>query len=495
MAIAAVALWGAAALTQGASGPNTGAMLPPGSSAPAVVQMFRWMRSPAGYLEEIGARYGDAFTSHNPLFGTLANFSHPDAVKEIFTGDPAVFHAGEANDLLSTYVGRQSVLLLDEAAHVHVRRLMLPAFHGERMLHYTSIMRDATQRAVEALQPGQRFSLHTLFQHVTLEVIVRAVLGLEDGPDLDATRDQLVKLLHSAQGPLGMLFTMPALQKDLGPLTPWARLKREIEATDRILLAHIAAHRRGEGNPDDVLSKLVGAVDDQGNGLSDRSLRDQLMTLLLAGHETSATALSWAFEELLRVPGEQDRLIAEAEAVLDGAPLEAEHLPRLERIDSVIKEALRLHPVTGAVGRKLKQPATVGGYDLPAGIMVVALVHLTHRRPELYPEPERFVADRFIGKKLDPYAWAPFGGGIRRCLGMAFALHEMKVMLATMLGMGLRLELQQQGPYHTTLSGPVYAPRGRTQVVVQSRQRAYGPPSPTSRQQNTPPGVPLGAQS
>jgi hypothetical protein len=205
---------------------------------------------------------------------------------------------------------------------------------------------------------------------------------------------------------------------------------------------------------------LVGAVDDDGEALDDRSLRDQLMTLLLAGHETSATTLAWAFEELLRVPGEQERLIAEAEAVLGGAPVEADHLPKLERIDSAIKEALRLHPVTGATARKLMKPATIGGHELPAGVVVVAVMYLTHRRPELYPEPERFIGDRFIGKKIDPYAWAPFGGGIRRCLGMAFALHEMKVILATMFGMGLRLELEKQGPYETTMRSIVFAPRG-----------------------------------
>lgn len=216
---------------------------------------------------------------------------------------------------------------------------------------------------------------------------------------------------------------------------------------------------------------LVQAVDEEGRGLDNRALRDQLVTLLLAGHETTATTLSWAFEEILRVPGEQDRLIAEAESVLGGAPIEAEHLPRLNRIDSAIKEALRLHPVTGAVARKLKAPATIGGHDLPAEVMVVAVLHLTHRRPNLYPEPDRFVADRFIGKKIDPYAWAPLAEGIRRCLGMAFALHEMKVMLATVFGMGLRLELDTQGPYETTLRGPVYAPKGKTRVLVRGMGR------------------------
>lgn len=442
-------------------------MLPPGPSTPAFFQTAQWMRSPARTLEKLAARWGEAFTTRNAFFGTVVNFTHPDALKEIFAGDPSVFHAGESNQVLGVFVGEQSVLLLEDAPHLHVRRLMLPAFHGERMRHYTVSMRDTTRRAVEALRPGQRLSLHALFQHVTLEVILRAVLGLDDGPELEAARAQLQRMLHRIQSPSGLLWSMPALRKDLGALTPWAGIKREIEATDRILLGHIDAHRKGAGDPDDVLSMLVGAVDQEGRGLDDRALRDQLITLLLAGHETSATTLSWVFEELLRAPGEQERLVAEAEAVLGGAPVDTEHLPRLERIDSVIKEALRLHPIIAGMGRKLKTPATVGGYELPAGTLVVAVAHLTHRRPELYPEPERFLGDRFIGKKIDPYAWAPFGGGIRRCLGMAFAMHEMKVILATMFGMGLRLELENQGPYETRLQSIVYAPRGETRVVVQ----------------------------
>lgn len=282
-------------------------MLPPGPSTPGFIQMLQWRRSPAGTLEKRAARWGDAFSGHSPLFGTTANFSHPDALKQIFTGDPSVFHAGEVNQVLGVYVGWQSVLLLDDAAHLHVRRLMLPAFHGERMRHYTGAMRQATRRAIGALHPGQRLGLHGLFQDVTLEVILRTVLGLDDGPALDETRAQLKRLLQHLQSPSGLLWSMPALRKNLGALTPWAAIKRELEATDRVLFGHIDAHRKGKGDPDDVRSMLTGAVDEDGKGLDDRTLRDQIVTLLAAGHETTATTLSWAFEELLRVPDEQDR--------------------------------------------------------------------------------------------------------------------------------------------------------------------------------------------
>ncbi len=377
-----------------------------------------------------------------------------------------MFHGGEVNAALGVFLGSRSVLLLDDEPHLQVRRLMLPAFHGERMQDYTVIMREVMERAVEPLRPGQHLSLHELFQDVTLQVILRAVIGLDDGPSLDATRAQIIRMLRVIQSPSGLLWSLPALQKDLGRATPWARIAREIEATDRILLAHIEAHRAGRGRAGDVLSMLVSAADEAGQGMDDRSLRDQLITLIVAGHESTATTLCWVFEEILRVPGEQDRLIAEALAVLGGAPVTAEHLPHLVRIDSAIKEVLRLHPITGAIGRKLSAPAVIAGHAIPAGVMAVAMMHLTQRRADLYPEPERFVAERFLGKKIDPYAWAPFGGGGRRCLGMAFAMHEMKVMLATLFGMGVRFELAQRGPYRTALRSIVYAPEGETRVVV-----------------------------
>jgi cytochrome P450 len=418
-------------------------------------------------LEKTGAQWGDAFTTTTPLFGTIVNFSHPEALKQIFTGDPTVFHAGELNQILGFMVGSKSVFLLDDAPHLHVRRLMMPAFNGDRMRRYTATMREATRRAIEALRPGQRFSLQAFFQRVTLEVILRAVLGLEDGAELEEARAQMGRMLKRMLSPSTLLWSQKALRKDLGPLTPWAGIKRELEATDRILFAHIEAHRQGRGNPDDVLSMFVAAVDEDGKAFDDRALRDQLFTLLLAGHETSAATLSWVFEEILRVPGEQDRLIAEAQAVLEGAPVEAAHLPKLERIDSALKETLRLHPITATAGRKVKKPTTIFGYEIPAGVLVVAAMHLTHRRPDLYPEPERFIGDRFVGKKIDPYAWAPFGGGVRRCLGMAFAMHEMTVILATMFGMGLRLSLEKQGPYATTLRSVFYVPKGETRVLVE----------------------------
>jgi cytochrome P450 len=445
-------------------------MLPPASKLPGFVNMIRWMTDPDGCLERDAARYGEAYLMKSTLFGVEAIFNHPAALKEIFTGDPERFVAGEANELLGPLLGDRSVLLLDGAEHLHVRRMMMPAFHGERMRCYTDVMREATARAIGSLRPGDHVGLHGLFQRITLDVILNTVLGLdEEGPELTQARHQITHLLDRVQSPSGALWMIPALRREVYGHGPWASIKREIEALDRTLLAHIAARRALLVEKDDVLAMLIRAVDENGKGLDDATLCCQLKTLLIAGHETSATALGWAFEELLREPGEQERLTAEVARVTGGTALTAEHLPKLERLDSVIKETLRLHPVTGAVGRILKKPTTIAGFDLPAGTFIVACAHVTHRRPDLYPQPLRFMPERFIGKKLDPYEWLPFGGGVRRCLGMAFSLHEMKVIMATMFGAGIELRLANRGPVKATLRSLIYSPRGGTKVIVRAR--------------------------
>jgi cytochrome P450 len=445
---------------------KTAMTLPPGPRSPAFFQTARWLLDPIGGLEELGRIHGDIFRVKNLLFGDEVILSHPRAIKQVLTGDPAVYNAGEANAVLGAFLGDRSMLLLDGEVHLRHRRLIQPSFHGERMQTYTAIMREAALAALTAWHPGDQVGIYETMQRVTLEIILRAVLGLEGEAELAPLRAQLSRVLHVVQSPTGALWMLPSFQKDLGPLTPWASIKRELASMDAMLFAHIAQRReRGAGGAD-VLSMMLAAVDEQGEGLTDKELRDELVTLLMAGHETTAISIAWAFEELLRAPGEQDRLRAEVASVTAGAPVAAQHVPRFERLDSVLKEALRLHPVTTGIGRRLKQAVTIDGYDIPAGFLVVPCMHLTHRRPDLYPEPERFVAERFIGKKTDPYEWLPFGGGIRRCVGMAFALHEMRVVMAVLVSRA-ELRLAATGPYKSGLRTLFAFPKGGTQVVVE----------------------------
>lgn len=451
--------------------PSVSATLPPGSRVPSTLQTLQWILNPAGSLEKEVKRRGGIFTVRSLVFGTEVVVTRPETLKQVFTGDTDVYLAGEANSPLAAVLGDRSVLVLDGAAHLRQRRLMLPAFHGERMQQYTEDMRDVTARAVERWREGERVLLHPAAQRVALEVILRAVLGLESGHALIELASSLTRLLEVVQSPLGALWMMPALRRDLGPLTGWARIARAIKATDALLYEHIARRRaeRGERRGD-VLAVMLEAADEEGRPMTDNELRDELMTLLVAGHETSATSLCWAFEEILRSPGEQGRLRDEVDKVVGREPLRAEHIPELKRLDAAIKEALRLHPPSGAVGRRLARPVTLEGYSIPAGVLVVPCMYLTHRRADLYPEPDRFMPERFLGKKTDPYEWLPFGGGARRCLGMAFAMHEMKVVMAEILRRA-RLRLAKPGPIKTVLRSFIYAPRGGTAVIVEEKTR------------------------
>lgn len=405
--------------------------LPPGPRLPAVVQGLCFVARPVEYFERCRARHGDPFTVRLPITPPVVLMSDPVALREIFTGDDEALRAGEATVMLRPILGARSLLLLDGNHHLRERRMMLPPFHGERMLAYGAVMRDVADRALDAWPLGRAFPLLHETQAITLDVIVRTVFGVAEGAEMDRLRDLLRRFIHIAVNPL---YLWPPLQVDLGPLSPWGRFVRLRRAIDRMLQAEIDARRRA-GNPqrDDVLSLLLAARDEQGEAMPDASLRDELMTLLLAGHETTATALAWTMHRILSEPGVLARLRAELRDVVGDRPLAAGDIARLEYLDAVVKETLRLNPVIPDVMRILARPARIGGIDLPAGIGVAPNIYATHRRPDVWPEPERFRPERFLGARPSPYEFLPFGGGSRRCLGAAFALYEMKIVLASLL--------------------------------------------------------------
>lgn len=443
--------------------------LPPGPPLPAAAQAALYMVRPFEFLDRMVRRYGDVFTVRFPVFGTMVCASRPEANRELFTGDPDLLRVGEGNEPFRPVVGDGSILLLDGPPHVFQRRVMAPLFHGDRAGEHTETIRDVTARAIARWPVGRPIALHPEVQAITLDVILRAVLGMDDGPALDATRDALGVLLRSNTSFFASLLLVPAFQRDLGPLTPWAAFRRDMDRCDALVLAHIA-RRRGEpvSARKDVLARLLGILVDEGIAMSDVELRDILMTLIVAGHETTATALCWAFECLLSAPSVTARILDELHEVTAGAPLSAEHADRLDYLDAVVKEVLRLYPVVPIIGmgRKLTAPTRFEGYDLPAGVKIVPCVYATHRRPELYPEPERFRPERFLDAKVDPYAWLPFGGGVRRCLGLAFALHELKVVVATML-LRARLRLVRRSPLRAAMHGVTIAPEGGTHVEIE----------------------------
>jgi cytochrome P450 len=351
-------------------------------------------------------------------------------VKQVFTGDPAVFHAGEANTILLPLVGDHSVLLLDDDAHMQQRKLMLPPLHGKRMARYGDLMRDVAIAEVDRWPRGEAFQLQPRMQGLTLEVIIQAVLGVRDGARLEEVRTTLRTLLTDVMDPLSA-----GLLALLGPhrFRRLPMVKRGLAPTNEMLYDEIARRR---ADPDlaereDILSLLLQARYEDGTPMSDVELRDELVTLLVAGHETTATALSWAVERLARHP---DKLTRLREEVLAGED---------EYLDAVVKETLRLRPVLPIVVRRLTEPVEIGEYLLPEGTRVAPCIYLLHRREDVYEEPHAFRPERFLDQPTGTYTWIPFGGGVRRCLGASFALFEMKQVLSAIVE---RLEIEPSQP-------------------------------------------------
>lgn len=439
--------------------------LPPGPSAPALVQGLRFAVRPVELFEECARRWGDAFTLRLPVGVPSVFLSAPADVRDVFTGDDDTLLGGEANGFLRPILGINSILCLDGARHERERRLMMPPFHGSRMLAYGHTMQAVTETVLAGWPTGQPFPIHREMQAITLDVILRTVFGLEDASGTARLRE----LLRQTVGLGGSVFLLwPRLQVDLGRWSPWGRVVRMRHEIDTLLRAEFARRRASGVAGADILSLLIEARDEHGQPMSDEELRDEMVTLLVAGHETTATGLAWAFHRVLANDDVRERLRAELRPVRDGEALTPETIGRLEYLDAVVKETLRLNPVVPDVGRRLTRPARFGGWDLPAGVAVVPCMYLTHRRPDVWPDPLRFDPDRFVGRRPTPYEFFPFGGGVRRCLGMAFALYEMKVVLATVLS---RLELRAAPGYRMKLvrRSITFAPSEGMPVVVDRR--------------------------
>jgi cytochrome P450 family 135 len=428
--------------------------LPPGPDWSLARSTMTWWRRPLQTLEECRARYGDMFTFRLAHEGTWVLVSDPAAVKQIFTGDPRLLHAGAANVVLLPVLGEHSVLLLDEPEHMAQRKLMLPSFHGKRMQAYQDLMARAAAAEIDHWPTDAPVRMRPRMQAVTLEVILRAVFGVDEGERLTRLRDELrgaLNLLSNQRRAIFMVLLGPERLRRFPPF------RRQMERIDRLLFEEVRL-RRGAGDlpdRDDILSLLLQASHEDGRPMSDRELRDELMTLLVAGHETTATSLSWAIELLARHPAELARLESELE---DGGD---------EYLDAVIKETLRLRPVIALVLRKLVEPMEIGGYLLPAGVSVAPSIYLVHRRPDVYPQPERFRPERFLEQPAGTYTWIPFGGGVRRCLGGAFAEFEMSVVLRELIA---RRSLTPVGrPEHSVRSTITNVPNRGGEVLVRPR--------------------------
>jgi cytochrome P450 len=428
----------------------------PGSRIPGLVQGFRYARDPIGFYSSLQRRYGNVFQVSFPYFKRIVYVADPAIVKRVFTADPEQFRAGEANaTVLEPAVGPSSVLTLDGAEHLRQRKVLLPPFHGERVKRYGETIRDAAERDIATWPADRPFSLRPHMQSVTLEVILRAVFGIR-GQERSRLAAKLVSdFAHRAD----LVTQIPALRRDLGRHSPWVRFKRARDRVDAFIYEEIA-DRRAQPDAterDDVLSLLLAATHDDGSPMSDRELRDELITVLGAGHETTATALAWAFERLLRNPRVLTRLRETVDAGED------------EYLDATIKETLRARPVIVDVARKLASPAEVGGFELPAGTFVLPAIAAMHYREDLFPRPFEFRPERFIEGNADTYTWIPFGGGVRRCVGAAFAQYEMRVVMRAILERA-ELRAPDQKPERIRLRNVTLAPGNGTRVELVARR-------------------------
>jgi cytochrome P450 len=414
--------------------------------------MLRLVQRPLQSLLGWHRRYGELFTVPLPIYGVGVYVCDPDAVRELLTGDQSDLLAGEGNAPLAAVLGEHSVLTLDGSEHLRQRKLLLPPFQGTAIDGFRTIIRDVATAEIERWRPGQRLVLRERMRAATFEVIVRAVFGVSERARIERLRSALVSMLDMQ----AVFFLPDALRRDLGPLSPWGRFRRRLAAADALLYEEIA-RRRGEGDLQergDVLSLLLRARDENGEPMSDRELRDELMTMLLAGHETTATALAFAFDLLLRNPRVLSRLREELNGNDDSY------------LEAVATESLRLRPVIDATARTLAAPRTIGGWRLPAGIRIYPAIVVLHLREDLYPQPHEFRPERFLdGAAASPYAWLPFGGGIRRCIGASLAQTEMVEVIRAVIS---RVELStlRPQPEPVVMRGITLVPRHGTPVAV-----------------------------
>ncbi|MCW2966547.1 MAG: cytochrome [Solirubrobacteraceae bacterium] len=386
-------------------------MLPPGPGGGPLISLG-WLFRPLPLLERWRRQYGDTFTVKIAQEPPWVVLSDPEDVKTVFTGDPRILHAGEGNQILEPILGRQSVLLLDDERHMRQRKLMLPPFHGERMKRHVETMAEAAREEIERWPIGTPFALHPHMQEVTLEVIMRVVFGEHDAARSERLREGIKAFLDFGTDPKAFM-RIAVLGNERAKKAKWFR--SALDPVDALIF-DLIRRRRAEPDldqRDDILSLLVQARYEDGAEMGEQELRDELMTLLVAGHETTATALAWALERLVRHPEMLERLTADDDAYYD----------------AVVQETLRRRPVLPLVLRKLTEPMEIGGRLLPAGVAVSPSIYLVHHRADVYPEPYAFRPERFLEKPPGTYTWIPFGGGTRRCLGASFALTEMKTVL------------------------------------------------------------------
>ncbi|MGB0872435.1 MAG: cytochrome P450 [Solirubrobacterales bacterium] len=431
--------------------------LPPTPPLPAVVQTALWVFRPIQFMHWMRAHYGDTYRVKLLAAGDVVATANPQEIRKVFTAKADQLHAGEANIVLAPIVGDNSVLVLDEQRHLRQRRLLLPPFHGDRMRAYEVAMREITQAAITRWPRGKAFRLRDESQAITMDVILRVVFGITDPDRTREFRDRMNAIepqrWFKRFALLPIASRIPALEQRL-----FAGFNRAKADFDALMLEEITARRAAPdaAEREDILSMLLQATDEDGNAMSDDELRDELVTLVVAGHETTATSLAWTFELMLRHPDVWRRVVDEARDPDASA----------EYVDAVVKESLRMRPILPLVARVIKQPWNVDGYELNPGRVVAPNIYLAHYREATWGDPEDFRPDRFIGQQPEGSVWLPFGGGIRRCIGASFALYEMRVVIQE-IARELEVSAVRQSPEKIVRRAITFAPGNDVPIVVE----------------------------
>ncbi len=443
--------------------------LPDGPRTPSLLQTIHLIAQPTGFLETCAQRYGDPFTVRVLGLNSppVVFFSNPQAIQELFTVPSKQFDFSKATHVFQPLMGKQSVILQEGRSHQRQRQMLMPPFHGDRMRAYGQEICDITEQVITQWTPGSTLSTHHYMPEITLQIILRVVFGLDPGPRFQQLKQLLSSLLEDVTTPLySSLFFFPPLQQDLGAWSPWGHFLRRRQHIDDLIYAEISQRRlQLDSSRTDILTLLMSAHDDNGQQLTDIELRDQLVSLLLLGYETTAAALAWAFYLIHSSPEVLQKLRAELDT-LPCAP-EPEVITQLPYLTAVCQETLRIYPIgLICVPRMVKEPMQVGGYEFDIGTILVPCIYLAHRRPEVYAEPELFKPERFVEQKFSAYEFLPFGGGSRGCIGTAFSMYEMKLILATVLS-HFQLALADRRPAQPVRRGITIVPSsGGVQMVI-----------------------------
>ncbi|TAE58180.1 MAG: cytochrome P450 [Nostocales cyanobacterium] len=446
--------------------------LPGESQKSRLQQRLNWVFNPLQLMETSTKEHGEFFTLRLTTDNPLVFISNPQAIQEIFTTPSEYFDAGRSNELLRPLVGDNSLLLLDGETHQRQRKLLTPPFHGERMKAYSQIITNTTQEVISNWEIGKPFSVREAMQEISLRVILQAVFGIVEGERFTKLQKLLCSLLELSGSPLRSALTFfPILQVDLGSWSPWGQFLRKREEIHQLLYTEIQERRENfDSSRDDILTLMMSARDENGEAMTDVELRDELMTLLFAGHETTASALTWAFYWIHHLPDVREKLLNELNDIDENT--DQNEISRLPYLTAICQETLRIYPIAMiTLPRMVKTPTTIMGYEFSPGTLLAPCIYLTHRRPDLYSEPDKFKPERFLERQYSQYEYLPFGGGNRRCIGAAFAMLEMKLVLATIMSQ-MDLKLLENISVKPVRRGVTLAPsNGKWLVAIGKRER------------------------